>query len=97
MGKGGMVMGGRNLESHILCAAECGLTCTSAVVAGKREGRAGELVGGQRRPYWVKRHSPKPQFCGSLAFLFLVSSVESALPLNYTPQLVNHKASLCSV
>ena len=72
MGKGGMVMGGRNLESHILCAAECGLTCTSAVVAGKREGRAGELVGGQRRLYWVKRHSPKPQFCGSLAFLFLV-------------------------
>lgn len=29
--------------------------------------------------------------------LFLVDPVESALPLSYIPQLVNHKVSLCNL
>lgn len=45
MGKEGMVVGGRNLECCILSAAECGLSCTHADVAGKQEGKCWGISG----------------------------------------------------
>lgn len=74
MGKQGMVVGRKNLDSCILSAAECGLTCTHEDVAAEQEGSAGDR-GRTGTGYSVKLHSPLPQFCGSLAFLFCFWSV----------------------
>lgn len=86
-----MATGGRNFESCVLSAAECGLTCTRADVVGKQKGKCWGLVGGGKGVLGETSPHPHPsfvilwlfcfafgQFCGKCSTTELYSSASKS-------------------